>query len=369
MARQYFFKSVSLCLLMVFVNACQRDQQEGERLPDRVSYNFHIRPILTDRCFSCHGPDEAARKADLRLDLGESVYNARTNEGLKILVAGKASKSMLWERINSSDAELTMPPVDSKLTLSPHEKQLIKKWIEQGALFEPHWAFQPVGKPKIPKSVKKGKLEPIDAYIQEKLDEQNLTFAEEADRITLLRRLYFDLTGIGPSPLEIATFLADKDSDVYARLVDSLLTATAFAERMATDWLDIARYADSQGMHSDGWRSMYPWRDWVIDAFKKNMPFDQFILEQLSGDLLPHPSTDQLVATGFNRNHTTTAEGGVVDEEFKKEYAHDRVATTATAFLGLTRNVQSAMIINMTRSARRTTTSFLDFLIRWMKWA
>jgi len=229
-----------------------------------------------------------------------------------------------------------MPPAHAGRFLSRSEIELLKRWIEQGAKFEPHWAFQPINKLDPDRTNLHQELSDLDALILKKIKENNSDFNAQADSLTLLRRIYFDLTGIGPTPEEIAFFINNPDTNIYENLIDSLLSTDRYAERMTTDWLDVARYADSQGMHSDGWRSMYPWRDWVINAFKKNMPFDQFILQQLAGDLLPDPTRAQLIATGFNRNHETTAEGGVVDEEFRKEYAHDRVKTTSAAFLGMT---------------------------------
>lgn len=315
--------------------ACQYSQQSSFNLPEKISYNYHIKPIISDRCFSCHGPDQQARKAGLRLDQGEELFDHLTPEGRHLLVKGRVSRSELWQRIVTEDPEKLMPPPESKLALSDYEKELIRKWIEEGAVVEKHWAFQPI-KRIIPPVGDEGHLENIDLFIKQKLRKNNLDFSDEADKNTLLRRLYFDLTGIGPTPMQITAFNSNTSDHAYEALVDSLLKTDAYAERMAVDWLDVSRYADSQGMHSDGWRSMYPWRDWVIRAFKSNMYFDQFIVEQLAGDLLNEPTTDQLVATGFNRNHETTAEGGVVDEEFRKEYAHDRVKTTGTAFLGMT---------------------------------
>ncbi|MCB0688848.1 MAG: DUF1553 domain-containing protein [Saprospiraceae bacterium] len=302
---------------------------------DRVSYNYDIRPLISDRCFSCHGPDEKARKADLRLDTGEEIFKIINGDGEHILVRGKPSKSDLWKRISTDDPELLMPPLESHLSLNDTEKELVRKWIQEGAEIEAHWAFQPV-KNTLPHDVSKEGLESIDLFVKDKLRKHGLDFNIPADPHILLRRIFFDLTGIGPTAEQVRSYDRDRRENALEVLVDSLFTTTAYAERMTVDWLDVARYADSQGMHSDGWRSMYPWRDWVIRAFKKNMPYDQFVMEQLAGDLMPNPSQDQLIATGFNRNHETTAEGGVVDEEFRKEYAHDRVKTTGTAFLGLT---------------------------------
>lgn len=308
----------------------------AESLPETVSYNYHIRPILADRCFSCHGPDEAARKAELRLDDPASAYAAGPS-GKTAIHRGKLGKSEVYHRIYSTEAEAQMPPPESNLTLDDYEKALISKWIGQGAVYEPHWSFVPVTKPAIPELTDAGPAgNEVDHFILQKLEREGLDLSPEADKERIIRRLSFDLTGLPPSLEAIDLFLSDNSEDAYEKLVDRLLTGDAYAERMAQDWMDLARYADSQGLHSDGWRSMYPWRDWVIDAYRRNMPFDEFLTWQLAGDMLPEPTRDQLIATGFNRNHKTTAEGGVVDEEVRAEYVHDRVATTATAFMGLT---------------------------------
>lgn len=327
---------ICLCLSL----GCQQEDRKAEgimnRLPKKVSYNFHIRPILADRCFSCHGPDEAARKADLRLDQAESAY-ARLVSGQKAIHKGRLKKSALYHRIYSEDTETVMPPPESNLSLSEYEKALLSEWIKQGANYEPHWAFQAVELPEIPSlSSSDLAMNEFDYFILQRLEQEDLTLSAAASKERLIRRLSFDLRGLPPTLDEIDQFVQNDRPEAYEQLVDRFIDSDAYAERMAMDWLDLARYADSQGLHSDGWRSMYPWRDWVIQAFRKRMPYDQFLSWQLAGDLLPNPSRDQLIATGFNRNHKTTAEGGVVDEEYRAEYVHDRVATTATAFLGLT---------------------------------
>jgi hypothetical protein len=331
---------LSLVALWGLFLACAREAPHAdahlEKLPDEISFNFHIRPILSDRCYACHGPDEAAIEANLRLDNATSAYTKLDN-GRKAIHPGKLKKSEVWHRIYSDDPEEAMPPPESNLSLTDYEKALIAKWIRQGAEYEPHWAFIPPEKTSPPKIKDKSLIQnPIDQFVLAKLERENLTFSPEAGKKQLLRRLSFDLTGLPPSLQELDAFLKDDSPDAYEKVVDRLLTSDAYAERMTMDWLDLARYADSQGLHSDGWRSMYPWRDWVIGAFKENMPFDQFLTWQLAGDLLPDPTRDQRIATGFHRNHKTTAEGGVVDEEYRQEYVHDRVATTGTVMLGLT---------------------------------
>ncbi len=333
--------SVGLLLLCLYLGySCQGNLNGSEDLaaglPEKISYNFHIRPILADRCFSCHGPDEAARKSDLRLDQEGAAY-ARLASGHRAIVQGRPKRSAVYQRIDSNDPELIMPPPESNLSLTDYEKLLIRKWIEQGAVYEPHWAFSTVRLPEVPRgSNPEVGINEIDHFILQRLQQEGLTLSPAASKERLIRRLSFDLRGLPPTLKEIDQFVQDERKEAYQELVDRFIDSDAYAERMTMDWLDLARYADSQGLHSDGWRSMYPWRDWVIRAFRHGMPFDQFLTWQLAGDLLPNPSRDQLVATGFNRNHKTTAEGGVVDEEYRAEYVHDRVATTATAFLGLT---------------------------------
>ncbi|PHN08112.1 DUF1553 domain-containing protein [Flavilitoribacter nigricans] len=333
--RTTYLSYLFLLLLAACGPAAPYTDEIAATLPETVSYNFHIRPILADRCFSCHGPDEAARKGELRLDEAARAY-AKGSSGRSAVHGGSLGRSEVFHRIYSEDAELQMPPPESNLSLDEREKALISRWIEQGGIYEPHWSFVPVEKPPVPDLTSDAVKNPIDQFILAKLQPKGLDLAPAADRERLIRRLSFDLTGLPPTLEQIDAFLADDSPAAYEKLVDRLLAGDAYAERMALDWMDLARYADSQGLHSDGWRSMYPWRDWVIDAYREGMPFDQFLTWQLAGDLLPKPSREQLIATGFNRNHKTTAEGGVVDEEYRAEYVHDRVATTATAFMGLT---------------------------------
>ncbi|MFT4565135.1 MAG: hypothetical protein ACI9FN_000083 [Saprospiraceae bacterium] len=329
-------------LSVLFIVNCTNSKKSlqvlagNKSLPEKVDFNFHIKPLLADRCFTCHGPDGTARKAELRLD--EEAFAKKTLEsGKKALHAGSLAKSEVWKRINSENQELVMPPPESHLSLTDYEKALIGKWIQEGAIYQKHWAYVPPNTTvllNIENSLESSN--PIDDFIQEKLMMEDLAFSPLADKEVLLRRVTFDLTGLPPTLKEIDEFLEDNNANAYEKVIDRLLKSSAYAERMTMDWLDLARYADSQGLHSDGWRSMYPWRDWVLQTFNKNMPFDQFLTWQIAGDLMPQPSRDQLIATGFNRNHKTTAEGGVVDEEVRMEYVHDRVATTATVFMGLT---------------------------------
>ncbi len=326
--------------ILLFSTACQR-QLPGDvalayqDLPDKVNFNFHVRPILSDRCYKCHGPDDNARKAELRLDLEEEAFATLKKEGGHAFVPGKPGKSVAWQRITSDDPDFHMPPPESNLSLTAKEKALITKWIEQGAEWKEHWAFTPPEKPEIPQV--EGKLiNPIDNFVLQKVQQNGLSQSAEAGKERLAKRVTVDLTGLPPTPQEMDEFLADESSDAYESLVDRLLETDTYAERLAMEWMDVARYADSHGLHADGWRLMWPWRDWVIKAFKKNMPYDDFVTWQIAGDLLPDATTEQKLATAFHRNHEMTAEGGVVPEEFRVKHVLDRTTTTATAFLGLT---------------------------------
>ena len=296
---------------------------------ESVQYNRDIRPILSDNCFECHGPDAAKRKADLRLDIGD--------EGKSVVVAGKPEASELFKRISHSDSQEKMPPEDSGRVLTESEVGTLRRWIEQGARWEKHWAFIPPIRPPLPVAGGSGwSRGGIDRFILAKLRSVGLQPSPEADLETLLRRVTFDLTGLPPTPAEIDAFLLDTSPFAYEGVVDRLLASPRYGERMAIDWLDAARYADSHGYSLDRRRVMWPWRDWVIMAFNDNMPFDQFTIEQLAGDLLPDVTVEQKVATGFNRNHSIQSEGGVIDEEYRVETVVDRVETTSAVFLGLT---------------------------------
>ena len=301
-----------------------------------VDFNFQIRPLLSDRCFKCHGPDEKARKKKLRLDTREGMFKA-LDDGFAVVKPGDTNHSELVRRIFSTDPEEAMPPDDSQLTLSAAEKDLLQRWVAQGAEFKPHWSLIPVGKisppqPRDPHSMRN----PIDAFVLAKLDAEKLSPAPAASREVLLRRLAFDLTGLPPTVAELDAFLADATTNAYERAVGRYLVSPAYGERMAQDWLDLARYADTYGYQADVERDLSPWRDWVIRAFNDNLPCDQFLTWQLAGDLLPNATRDQRLATAFNRLHRQTNEGGSVEEEFRTEYAADRVNTFGTAMLGLT---------------------------------
>ncbi len=305
---------------------------------DKVDFNFQVRPILADRCFKCHGPDEKARKAKLRLDLPESAYAIRDAEKQRrALVPSHPEQSELFRRITTTEDDDRMPPAASNLSLSDPEKELLRRWIEQGAEYQPHWAFLAVQKPAVPAVKEPWQIkDPIDAFVINRLARDGLQLSPAASRETLIRRLSFDLRGLPPSLEEIDRFLADSSPDAYEHLVDKFLAAPAYGEHLANDWLDLARFADTYGYQNDVERDMSAWRDWVIRAFNDNLPYDQFISWQLAGDLLPSPTRDQALATAFNRLHRQTNEGGSVEEEFRAEYVSDRVATAGTAFLGLT---------------------------------
>ena len=320
-----------------------------------MDFNFHVKPILSDRCFACHGPDDAARKAELRLDV-EEIARAQLPSGTRAIVAGRPRRSELVRRILSTDPAVMMPAPESHLTLSDFEKALLIRWIEQGAEWKPHWSFIPPRRPEVPEvsgragarasaaASEGGKAAPagneappaaIDRFVLASLEARGLAPSPEASKETLIRRVTFDLTGLPPTLDEIDAFLADASPQAYEKVVDRLLASPAYGERMAADWLDVARYADSHGYQDDGMREMWPWRDWVIDAFNRNLPFDRFVTWQLAGDLLPRPTQEQLLATGFNRHHMQSQEGGIVPEEYRTEYVVDRVNTLGRAFLGI----------------------------------
>lgn len=332
---------ISILLLAIASTACTSSLPEEiqiayNSLPEKVDFNFHIQPLLADRCYKCHGPDDNTREADLRLDIEEEAFAKLTESEGYALLKGNLKKSHAWGRIVSDDPEEIMPPPDSHLTLSSKEKALIAKWIRQGAEWKEHWAFLPVKQPKVPK-MKEGKTNnEIDHFVLARLEEEGLEASSEADKVRLIRRVTMDLTGLPPTSEEIEAFMKDESPDAYEDLVDRLLTTDAHAERLAMEWLDVARFGDTRGMHFDAERYNWPWRDWVIKAFKENLPYDEFITWQMAGDLLPEPTREQRLATAFHRNHPSSAEGGVPNEEYRQKYVQDRTNTTATAFMGLT---------------------------------
>jgi hypothetical protein len=308
---------------------------EFDQIDRVVDFNYDVQPILSDRCYQCHGPDENSRRAGLRLD-DEKIAFSKLSSGSKALVSGSLFKSEVAHRILSKDPEEIMPTPESKLSLTNKEKAIILKWIDQGAQWKDHWAFIPPETRKTNNILPKKESNPIDFFIENKLNQNGLTFSKPAIKERLIRRVYFDLTGLPPSIVDVQNFKNDKSPDAYEKIVDKLLMSDENAERLTMDWLDLSRYADSHGLHADGLRTMWPWRDWVINAFKNNMPYDEFVTKQLAGDLITNPSRQDIIPTAFNRNTPMTAEGGVVDEEWRLNYVFDRAETFGTAFLGLT---------------------------------
>jgi hypothetical protein len=300
-----------------------------------MSFNRDIRPILSDNCYACHGPDEKRRKAGLRLDIREAAI--REHKGSRGIHPGHPESSAIMDRITTGDAEDLMPPPDSNKTLFPEEIELLREWIKQGAGWQDHWAFVQPTRPAVPATRESERLvNPIDAFVARRLEQEDLHPSEEAQREILIRRATFDLTGLPPTPSEVNDFVNDPNPNAYEKVIDRLLASERYGERMTVMWLDAARYGDTSVFHADGPRDMWPWRDWVINAYNANMPFDQFTVEQLAGDLLPGATVDQQVASAFNRNNGTTDEGGAIAEEYRVEYAVDRVKTTATIWMALT---------------------------------
>jgi len=317
---------LSLIALVVFLPACIAQE--------KVDFARDVLPILSDNCFQCHGPDEKARKADLRLDQKDDALRKDS----PIIVPGKSAASELVKRIESADPTQLMPPPRSNKKLKPAQIALLKNWIEAGAPWGQHWSFTAPKRPTVPE-VRNSKFvirNEIDRFIFARLEKEGLTPSPEADKERLIRRVTLDLTGLPPTLEEVDAFLKDDSPRAYEKVVDRLLASPRFGERMAWDWLDAARYADSNGYQGDGERTMWPWRDWVIDAYSRNLPFDQFTIWQLAGDLLPKPSREQILATAFNRNHMINGEGGRIAEENRIEYVFDQTETTATIWLGLT---------------------------------
>jgi len=310
---------------------------EYKKISFQLDYNQHIKPILSDKCFACHGPDKAKQKAGLRLDQSAAAYAPLPENPKKVAITPRnLAKSEVFYRILSADRDYQMPTPQSHLSLSPKEKAFLVKWIEEGAEYQPHWAFvKPVKKPipQLPSSLKAENE--IDNFIFSSLVQQNLTPSKEASKELLLRRVSLDLTGLPPTLDEIDEFMGDSSKNAYEKQVDRLLKSKHYGEKMASDWLDLARFADSHGYTVDRLRDMSPYRDWVINAFNNNMPYNSFIHQQLAGDLMPNPTRDMLIATAFNRNHPQNMEGGIVEEEFQAEYVMDRTNTLGEAFMAL----------------------------------
>ncbi|ANQ49989.1 DUF1553 domain-containing protein [Flammeovirga sp. MY04] len=332
----------SLLAILLGTSSCSTKMPEEvklayEELPQTLNFNKDIKPILSDKCFACHGPDNGKIKGGLQLHTFEKATAELTeSKGKYAIVPGSPNKSEAIRRILSKDPNEVMPTPESHLSLTDDEKATLIKWVEEGAHYEPHWGFMALKTSDVPKGLKNWGYNDIDKYVGERLKQEKLTPNEEADKETLLRRVSLDLTGISPTIEEINQFVNDKSPDAYEKQVDRLLNSKHYGEKMATDWMDVARYADTHGYQIDRPRDMSPWRDWVIASFNNNMSYDQFITYQLAGDLFPNPTQEQILATGFNRLHPQNAEGGIVDEEFRVEYVADRTAVLGQGLMGLT---------------------------------
>lgn len=321
------------CLMLAFAMPAFVAQPSMATANDTIQYNRDVRPILADKCFACHGFDEKTREAGLRLDTSDGA--TADHDGVRAITPGDISKSEAWTRIQSSDPSLRMPPESSHKTLKPEEIDILRRWIEQGAAYQKHWAFERPVQPNMPMSPPDS-LNPIDAFLSQRLQREGRTMAPQATKPILIRRVAFALTGLPPTTAECEAFLADESANAYENMVDRYLRSQHYGEEMARHWLDVARYADTHGLHLDNERQMWAYRDWVVQSFNRNQPFDQFTIEQLAGDLLPNPSMDQLIATGFNRCNVTTSEGGSIDSEFFYRYAVDRTSTVASTWMALT---------------------------------
>jgi hypothetical protein len=353
----FIYPVLSYCLpLLIFVFSCAPEVEIpdeilalGEEIPERPDYNFHIKPIISDRCFKCHGPDRNKVEAGLQLT-SRDASTIQLESGRTAIVPGKINRSELVRRILSPDPDERMPPPESHLTLTDAEKAMLIRWIEQGAEYKPHWSLKKIEKSQVATVGQSWFARlgitadeetewvsgDIDRFTLARMKEHGLKPAPAADKNTLLRRVSMDLTGLPPTPSEVQAFLTDKSQNAYEKAVDRLLASPHFGEHQAVSWLDLARYADTHGYQDDGMRNVYPYRDWVIHAFNSNLPFDKFVTYQLAGDLLPDPSKDMLIATSFNRQHPQSQEGGIVPEEYHSEYVADRTNTFGKAFLGLT---------------------------------
>lgn len=339
MSNRLFIGLLSTAFAGLALLSLSCDESGSGGLPKTVSYNFHIRPLFSDRCFACHGPDVTKMKAGLRLDIPElALGELKENKGHFAIVPGKPEQSELLKRISSTDPAYQMPSPESHLPLlTEKEIALVKRWIEQGAKYERHWSFISPVKSELPEvSEKDWCRNEIDYFVLKGIDDAGLEPNEPADRERLLKRVALDLTGLPPSLELMDKMLANESDDTYEKLVDELLSSTAYGERMAVHWLDVGRYSDSYGYQDDNIRTQWPWRDWVIHAFNKNLPYDQFITWQLAGDMLPDADKEKVLATAFLRNHKYTEEGGVIEEEYRVEYILDKTKTFSKGVLGLT---------------------------------
>ena len=305
---------------------------------DEVNFNFDVKPILSDKCYTCHGPDDKARKANLRLDIESGFYKSlEDNPNHYVINKNSPEKSEILNRINSENASYVMPPPESNLKLSAREKEVLKKWVDQGGNWEPHWAYTKPKLPNIPEiDIENWASNEIDYFIAKKLNSVGMTPSEKEEKEILIRRAYFDLIGLPPTIQEIDEFVSDNSNNAYEKVIDKLLESKSYGERMAAIWMDLSRYGDSHGYQDDQERIMWPWRDWVIHAYNTNMTYDKFITWQMAGDMLPNATKEQIIASGFNRNHKITQEGGVVPEEYRVEYVADRTVTSAKIMMGLT---------------------------------
>ena len=303
-----------------------------------VDFNFDVKPILSDKCYTCHGPDDKARKANLRLDIESGFYKSlEDNPNHYVINKNSPEKSEILNRINSENASYVMPPPESNLKLSAREKEVLKKWVDQGGNWEPHWAYTKPKLPNIPEiDIENWASNEIDYFIAKKLKSVGMTPSEKEEKEILIRRAYFDLIGLPPTIQEIDEFVSDNSNNAYEKVIDKLLESKSYGERMAAIWMDLSRYGDSHGYQDDQERIMWPWRDWVIHAYNTNMTYDKFITWQMAGDMLPNATKEQIIASGFNRNHKITQEGGVVPEEYRVEYVADRTVTSAKIMMGLT---------------------------------
>ena len=332
-----YFKSKSYTDSYIENNDLNFEMKDVSNVPENIDFNFHVNPIISDKCFACHGPDDKQRKANLRLDTKEGLYQMTEDLLKKVVDLENLEESEMIRRIYHENESIVMPPPESNLALSEYEKEVLKKWILQGAKWKKHWSFIKPEIPEIPEIINtQWTSNEIDFFIAKNIENNNLEFSKLESKEILIRRLYFDIIGLPPTVEEIDNFLNDQSPDSYENLVDRLLDSENYGERMASIWMDIARYGDSHGYQDDTERTMWPWRDWVIHAYNSNIPYDEFITWQLAGDLIPNATKEQIIATGFNRNHKITQEGGVIPEEYRVEYVADRAITTSKLMMGLT---------------------------------
>ena len=344
----FYFIIPLICVLMIkFINNSTQSEEITisnssdlvltNSVPENIDFNFHIKPIISDKCFACHGPDEKERAANLRLDTEKGLYQLTEDLSSYVINKENPEKSELLRRIFHDNKSISMPPPESNLILTDHEKSILEKWVMQGAEWKKHWAYIKPSLPKIPQVKNKDWVSnPIDNFVLKNIENNQLSISNIESKEILIRRLYFDLIGLPPSVQEVDDFINDKDEDSYLKLVDRLLDSKSYGERMASIWMDIARYGDSHGYQDDLERVMWPWRDWVIHAYNTNLSYDKFITWQIAGDLIPNATKEQIIATGFNRNHKITQEGGVIPEEYRSEYVADRTNTTSKVMMGLT---------------------------------